>query len=380
MEQLGFWRQLLQHPAYDAFWQGQALDKILGGQPLKVPTLYVHSLWDQEDIYGAIASYRATEPKDVRNDINFLAIGPWRHSGSNGDGNSLGPFNFNGDTALFFRRNILLPFLNERLKENAPKANTPPVLAFQTGTNTWQRYDSWPRSCEVGCAQKMQPIFLKAGLRLGFEKPDADAEAYEEYVSDPAKPVPYRLRPIRPTYAQDSSWGRWLVDDQRSFVDRPDVLSYVSDVLSRPVAISGRPIANLFASTSGTDADFVVKLIDVYPDQYPAQPELGGYELMISADILRGRYRNDVSQPSPVPAGQVERYRWSLPTASHVFLPGHRMMVQIQSTWFPLYDRNPQSYVDNIFLAKPEDFKKATLHIYHTNAQASAIELPLAPQ
>jgi uncharacterized protein len=379
MEQLGFWRQLLRHPVYDAFWQGQALDKILGSQPLNVPTLYVHSLWDQEDIYGAIATYRATESKDLGNDRNYLVIGPWSHSGSNGDESSLGPIKFNGDTAYFFRRTVLLPFLNEHLKEGAPKANTPPVLAYQTGTNSWQRYDSWPRSCETGCSAGMRPIYLRPGFRLEFEKPGSEGIPFDEYVSDPAKPVPYRLRPVRPTYAQDSTWGRWLVDDQRSIAARPDVLSYSSDVLTQPVAISGQPVANLFASTSGTDADFVVKLIDVYPDLYPSQAELGGYQLMISADILRGRYRKDFAHPSPVKSGEVEQYRWNLPTTSHVFLPGHRIMVQIQSTWFPLYDRNPQTYVENIFYAKPEDFRKATQRIYHTGAQASSIELPVVP-
>jgi uncharacterized protein len=379
MEQLGFWRQLLQHPSYDAFWQGQALDKILGNQPLKVPTLYVHGLWDQEDIYGAMATYRATETKDLQNDMNFLVMGPWRHSGSNGDGNTLGPLRFNGDTAFYFRRTILLPFLNERLKEDAAKAHTPPVLAYQTGADTWQQYDAWPRSCETGCAQTMKSIYLKAGLHLGFEKPGSDGAAYDEYVSDPAKPVPYQLRPVRPTYAQDSNWGRWLVDDQRIFDGRPDVLSYISKTLTQPVTISGQPIANLFASTSGTDSDFVVKLIDVYPDEYPSQPALGGYQLMISADILRGRYRNSFVQPSSITAGKVEHYRWTLPTASHVFLPKHRIMVQIQSSWFPLYDRNPQKFVENIFWARPEDYQKATQRIYHAGTQASSIELPIVP-
>jgi putative CocE/NonD family hydrolase len=373
----GFWSQLLQHPSYDAFWQGQAVDKILASQPLSVSTLYVHSLWDQEDIYGAIASYEATEPKDRSNNMNFLVIGPWSHGGSNGNGDSLGPFKFSGDTALFFRRNILLPFLNEHLKDHAPKSNTPPVLVYQTGANAWQRYDSWPLSCESGCTQKAQPMYLRAGLKLDFQKPGPEESAYDEYVSDPAKPIPYRLRPIRPTYSQDSSWGRWLVDDQRNFSDRPDVLSFESEVLAQPVEISGQPIADLFASTSGTDCDFVIKLIDVYPDEYPSEPELGGYQLMISADIMRGRYRNDWALPEAIPAGKIERYRWSLPAATHVFLPGHHMMVQIQSSWFPLYDRNPQTFVKNIFWAKPSDFQKATQRIYHRGMQASSIEMPI---
>jgi len=377
LDQVGIGKNLMQHPAYDAFWQGQALDKILAGQPLKVATLYVHSLWDQEDIYGAIAAYQATEPKDQNNDTNFLVIGPWSHGGANGTGSFLGPLQFNGNTAIYFRRTILLPFLNERLKEGAPKADTPPVLAYETGTNAWHRYNAWPISCESGCTQKMQPLYLKPGLRLGFDAPASAGPPYEEYISDPAHPVLYSARPNLPVYSPGSTWGQWLVNDQRRLSSRADVLSYKSDILTQPVELSGQPIANLFASTSGTDSDFVVKLIDVYPDRYLSQPELSGYELMVSADILRGRYRDDMAQPSPIPPGKIERYRWTLPATSHVFLPGHRIMVQIQSSWFPLYDRNPQSYVANIFWAKPEDFHKAAERIYQTGAQASFIELPV---
>lgn len=202
--------------------------------------------------------------------------------------------------------------------------------------------------------------------------------SYAEYVSDPAHPVLYSPRPIKPVYSEGSTWGEWLVQDQRSVSSRRDVLSYQSDILTDPVVLSGQPIANLFASTSGTDSDFVVKLIDVYPEK-TSKPELRGYELMISADILRGRYRNDVTSPVPIPEGKVERYRWSLPAVSHTFLPGHRIMVQIQSTWFPLYDRNPQTYVDTIFWAKPDDYRKATQRIYQTGSQASNIELPVVP-
>jgi uncharacterized protein len=375
--QVSFWKDLLQHPAYDAFWQGQALDKILAGQPLIVPTMYIHGQWDQEDVYGAIAAYGATESKDQKNDRNFLVIGPWSHGRVNFDGSFLGPLRFDADTSLYFRRTILLPFLNEHLKEGAPKANTPPVLAYETGTNAWRRYNAWPLSCDSGCAQKMRPLYLKPGSQLGFDTPASGSAPYSEYISDPARPVLYSKRPVLPVYSQGSTWGEWLVQDQRSLSRRADVLTYETDVLTRPVVLSGQPIANLFASTSGTDSDFVVKLIDVYPDRYPSQPELGGYQLMISSDILRGRYRKDKANPSPIPAGKVEQYRWTLPAASHVFLPGHRIMVQIQSSWFPLYDRNPQTYVDNIFWAKPEDYHKATQRIYQTGAQASFIELPV---
>ena len=377
LEHVRFWNELLQHPAYDAFWQDQALDRILAARPLSVPTMYVHGFWDQEDIYGAVAAYKATEMKDLNNDTNYLVMGPWAHGMANVNGGFLGPLKFDGDTALHFRRSILLPFLNERLKAGMPKADTPPVLAYETGTNVWRRYNVWPLSCESGCAQKAQPLYLKPGLKLGFDAPVAGGTAYAEYVSDPAHPVPYSPRPIRPVYSRGSSWGEWLVQDQRGLARSSDMLSYQSDVLIQPLVISGQPIANLFASTSCTDSDFVVKLIDVYPEHYPSPPALGGYQLMISADILRGRYRKDRTNPSPIPAGKVEEFRWELPAASHVFLPGHRIMVQIQSSWFPLYDRNPQTYVDNIFWAKPDDYCKAIQRVYQTGDQASFIELPV---
>jgi uncharacterized protein len=377
MDPLSFWQNLIKHPAYDDYWQSQAVDKILAVQPLKVPIMFVHSLWDQEDIYGAIAAYHAVEAKDRNNDMNYLVIGPWHHGGASGDGSPLGPFKFKGGSGPYFRQSILLPFLNERLKTGAPKASTPPVMAYETGTDVWRSYDAWPISCESGCSKKMQPIYLKPGLQLAFAPPSEAGASYSEYVSDPAQPVPYRTRPILPVYAEGSTWWRWLVDDQRIAASRSDVLTYTSDTLTQSVSLSGQPIANLFASTSGTDSDFVVKLIDAYPDQYPSQPELAGYQLMISADILRGRYRNDMEHPSPIPAGKVAHYRWHLPTAAHVFLPGHRIMVQIQSSWFPLYDRNPQTYVNNIFWAKPEDYHKAVQRIYQTGATASSIELPV---
>jgi putative CocE/NonD family hydrolase len=379
LDQVGFWKDLVAHPAYDAFWQGQALDKILAGQPLKVPTMYIHGLWDQEDIYGAIAAYEATEPKDKGNDMNYLVIGPWSHGRSNGDGSYLGALKFDGDTALHFRRTVLLPFLNEHLKEDGSKADTPPVLAYETGTNTWHRYESWPVSCEKACMYKMKSLYLKPGMQLGFDAAASTGAAYAEYVSDPEHPVLYSARPVRSVYSRSSTWGSWLVEDQRRVADRQDVLNYRSEVLTQPLELSGQPIANLYASTTGTDADFVVKLIDVYPDRNPSEPGLAGYQLMVSADILRGRYRKDFSHPAPIPAGKVELYRWALPAVSHVFLPGHRIMVQIQSSWYPLYDRNPQTYVENIFLARPEDYRKATQRIYQTGAEASFIDLPVVP-
>jgi len=371
MEQLGFWRKLLEHPNYDAYWRDQAMDRILAAQPLKVPVMLVDSLWDQEDIYGATAVYKAIEPKDTANDHVFLVLGPWHHGQEIYEASALGPVKFNSDTALYFRREILRPFLDQYLKDGAPKADVAPVSAFETGTNKWLRLASWPSGCPSGCSVKPTQLYLNAGLKLSFSAPTG-ASAFEEYVSDPSKPVPFRSRPI-----DEKSWSRWLVDDQREASGRPDVLAFTSDALTSPLKISGQPIANLIASTSGTDSDWVVKLIDLYPDEVADQPAMGGYQLMISADIFRGRYRESLETPKPIPSDKSLLYRFALPTANHVFLPGHRMMVQIQSSWFPLYDRNPQTFVPNIFWAKPEDFKKAVQRIYHAPDEASFIELPV---
>ncbi len=371
LEQVGFWRKLLEHPSYDSFWQDQAMDRILGAQPLKVPVMLVDSLWDQEDIYGAIAVYKAIKPKDTANDKVFLVLGPWHHGQEIHDGSTLGPLKFNSDTALYFRHEILRPFLDQYLKDGAPKADVAPVSAFETGTNKWLRLPAWPAGCSTGCRVKPTPLYLSAGLKLSFSAPNSGA-AFDEYVSDPSKPVPFRARPI-----DGASWSRWLVDDQREASGRTDVLVFVSDILTAPVKVSGQPVANLVASTSGTDSDWVVKVIDLYPDEVAGQPAMGGYQLMISADIFRGRYRESLETAKPIAANKPLPYRFALPTANHVFLPGHRIMVQIQSSWFPLYDRNPQTFVPNIFWAKPGDYRKAVQRIYHAPDQASFIELPL---
>jgi putative CocE/NonD family hydrolase len=372
LEQAGFWVKLTEHPAYDAFWRDQAMDRVLAAEPLKVPVMLVASLWDQEDIYGAIAVYKAIKPKDDHNDKVFLVLGPWYHGQEIGDGSSLGALKFSSDTALHFRREILRPFLDRYLKDAAPQADIPPVSAFETGTNVWRRLPAWPAGCATGCTSRATPLYLAAGQKLSFDAPKSRDEAFDEYVSDPAKPVPYRARPI-----DRSSWSRWLVDDQREESGRTDVVTFVSDVLTEPMKISGQPIANLIASTSGADSDWVIKVIDVYPDEVASQPAMGGYQLMISADIFRGRYRESLETPKPIAPGQPLLYRVTLPAANHVFLPGHRMMVQVQSSWFPLYDRNPQTFVQNIFLAKPADYKKAVQRIYHAPGQASFIELPI---
>jgi putative CocE/NonD family hydrolase len=378
LDQVGFWRKILEHPSYDSWWKEQAMDRILASQPLKVPTMLVDSLWDQEDIYGAPAVYKALKANNANSDKLFLVLGPWHHGQEIGDGSSLGAIKFNSDTGLYFRQEILRPFLDKYLKDGTPKEEVAPVTAFETGTNVWRRLPTWPAGCPSGCAIQPTPLYLTAGLKASLSAPKSSDAAFDEYISDPAKPVPFRARPIQPVgYTNGMTWPEWLVDDQREASGRADVLVFTSDVLSTSMKISGQPVANLVASTSGTDSDWVVKLIDVYPDEVAGDARMGGYELMISADIFRGRYRESLDAAKPIAAGQPLLYRFNLPTADHVFLPGHRIMVQIQSSWFPLYDRNPQSFVKNIFWAKPDDYRKATQRVYHAPGQASFIELPL---
>ena len=378
LEQMGFWKKVVDHPAYDAFWRDQAMDRILAAQPLKVPTLLVHSLWDQEDIYGAPAVYKALKPKDTGNDMLFLVLGPWHHGQEIDEGSSLGALRFGSDTAQYFRSHILRPFLDRYLKDDAPAKAIPPVSAFETGTNQWQSLPGWPAGCASGCSLKPTRLYPLDGHRLSFTPPGPGDSEFDEYVSDPARPVPFRSRPIQPVgYDNGLTWPEWLVDDQREASGRTDVLTFVSDALNAPVKISGQPVANLVASTSGTDSDWVVKLIDVYPDEVAGQRAMGGYQLMVSADIFRGRYRESYETPKAIEPGKPLLYKFDLPTANHVFLPGHRIMVQVQSSWFPLYDRNPQTFVPNIFWAKPGDYRKAVQRVYHSAAQSSFVELPL---
>jgi len=374
LDQLPFWRKVHEHPAYDAFWQQQALDKILAKVPLKVPTMWEQGLWDQEDMWGGIHSYEAWEPKDQSNTMNYLVMGPWRHSQANYDGYNLGPLRWNGNTTLQFRRDVLLPFFNQYLVDNAPKADTPPVLIYNTGENHWDRFSSWPLSCGSGCLHTPRPLYLAPEGKLSFQ-PFSGAAGYDEYISDPAKPVPYLPRPV--DAEDEESWRTWLVKDQRFVDGRLDVLTYETEPLTAPLRVSGRPEVNLYASTSGTDSDWVVKLIDVNPDSVPSDREMGGYQLAISLDIFRGRYRNSFEHPEAITPNQPLLYRFDLPTVNHVFLPGHRIMVQVQSTLFPLYDRNPQTFVPNIFDARPGDYQKATQRIWHGKGAASFISLPV---
>jgi putative CocE/NonD family hydrolase len=385
LEQIGFAVKVMQHPAYDAFWQGQALDRILGARALTVPTMLVHALWDQEDIYGNLAVYKALKSQDPEHHKLFLVLGPWYHHQARLDGSAIGAIRFGSDTALYFREHLLKPFFDHFLKDDAPPMAVAPVLAFESGTNRWLQLQQWPQGCQstaakAGCTIASQPLYLQPAGKLSFTRAETvkGAPGFDSYVSDPAKPVPYLPRPIHIEGAEGAgSWQTWLVSDQRPAASRPDVLTFESALLTQPLKLSGEPIANLIAATTGTDGDFVVKLIDVYPPEDGREPVLGGYELMVSADILRGRYRNAYDHPEPIPANQKQTYRFTLPTVNHVFLPGHRLMVQVQSTLFPVYDRNPQTFVPNIFFAKPADYVKATIKVFDAGREASFVQLPV---
>ncbi|MEA1086038.1 CocE/NonD family hydrolase [Sphingomonas sp. CD22] len=370
-DQLPYWKRMSQHAAYDDFWQGQALDKLLAANPSNVPTLWEQGLWDQEDMYGAITAWEALKAKGKAGN-NFLVMGPWRHSQVNREGRSLGPFQWDGDTAAQFREQMVLPLFDQYLKDG-PAANLPQAAIYNTGENHWDRLNNWPLACESGCAAPLKPIYLQADGGLGFGKAAAGGDSY---VSDPAKPVPHLPRPVN---FKDGRWGDWLVSDQRGSDGRPDVMTYTTPVLTAAMRVSGAPIADLYAATTGTDGDFVVKVIDVYPAENATDPKMGGYQLPISLDIFRGRYRDSFAHPSAIPANKVQHYRFRLPTVNHVFQPGHRVMVQVQSSLFPLYDRNPQTYVPNIFFAKPADYRKATVTLRRGGATPSAVLLPVVP-
>ncbi|MEO8375167.1 MAG: CocE/NonD family hydrolase [Sphingomonas bacterium] len=368
LDQIGFWQKLVAHPAYDSFWQDQAMDRILARQPLKVPVMLVHSLWDQEDIYGATAVYRAIKPKDVAGDMVYLTLGPWYHGQEIAEGSHIGAIKFDQDSAKYWRLHVLAPFLAHYLK--GTPMDVAPVTAFQTGTNEWQRLSSW------SATPAMAKLYLKPGMALGFEG-DSGAGQTADYVSDPAHPVPYVPRPDRALSYDDDHWTGWLTTDQRHASARPDVLTFSTGALTRPVTIAGQPVVHLTAATSGTDSDWVVKLIDVFPDQVAGDHAMGGYEWPIAMDIFRGRYRENLAEAKPIPSDTALPYSWALPQTNHVFLPGHRIMVQVQSSWFPLYDRNPQTFVPSIFFAQRGDYVKATQKVTVAGAGQSYLDLPV---
>jgi putative CocE/NonD family hydrolase len=384
-EKIPTWNDFVAHPDYDAFWKRQTMVPHL--RSVLVPTLNVAGWWDQEDFYGPLAIYEALEKHDTAG-LNYLVVGPWNHGGWTRTGDSLGPIGFGSDTAAYFRDQVQAPFFAYFLKDTGAR-DFPEALTFESGSNRWRKWTSWPPR-----EAKMASLYFGSGEALslpgdearsgGRSRSGAPSEGgtakrssdFDEFVSDPAHPVPYRHRPIQATYFPGGSkWSTWLVEDQRFVDDRADVLSWETGPLQEAVTIAGEVVAHLFASTTGTDADWIVKLIDVYPEAYPQDWNLAGYQLMVSNEVFRGRYRNGFEKPAPIPAGQVQEYKFSLHTQNYTFKQGHRIMVQVQSTWFPLIDRNPQSFTRSIFDARDQDFVKATHRIHRSERYPSRVDV-----
>ena len=352
------WTDFTRHPNYDAFWQKQAFAQYLTA--VKLPILHVAGWWDQEDFYGPQKIYELMERHDTQQ-RNYFVAGPWNHGGWSGNGTKLGAIDFGGDTALHYREKIFQPWFDHWLRGEGPW-KLAEATVFETGANEWKEHEAWPPKSGV----EARRLYFREGRRLEFDKPGS---GFDEYVSDPANPVPYRPRPVPATYP-GPEWRVWLVQDQRFVDHRPDVLTWETEPLKEDLRVAGDIVAELVASTSGTDSDWVVKLIDVYPD---SAKELPGYQLMIADEILRARFRNGFEKAEPVPSGKPLKYAIDLHTNAHAFLKGHRIMVQVQSTWFPVYDRNPQKFVPNIFEAHAADYVKATQRIY----RESALVLPV---
>ena len=365
------WNDYVAHPDYDAFWQRQTMIPHI--RSVQVPTLNVGGWWDQEDFYGPLSIYEELEKHDAKG-LNYLVVGPWNHGGwARRPGDALGPIPFGSATSEYFLAKVQAPWFAYWLKDEG-KLDLPEALTFEAGSNTWKRWDSWPPKRET----EQTPLYLRANGRLSFEAPSAgEADPFDAYVSDPAHPVPYRHRPVQATYGPGSQWRTWLVEDQRFVDDRADVLSWESDVLGGDVTIAGEVVADLFASTSGTDGDWIVKLIDVYPESYPENWELAGYQLMVSNEVFRGRYRDGFERPQPIVPDSVLHYSWSLHTQDYTFRAGHRIMVQVQSTWFPIIDRNPQKFVPNIFRASDADFQPARIRVYRDPTHPSHVTVPV---
>jgi uncharacterized protein len=367
------WTDFVNHPNYDEFWQRQAMKPYL--TRVTVPTLNVAGWWDQEDFYGPVTIYRELEKHDTRN-RNFLVVGPWRHGGwSGGPGQKLGKIDFGSPTGEYYRKNIQAPFFAYYLKDKG-SLTEPEATVFESGSNTWRTFDSWPPKRAV-----TKSLFFHANRRLSFDPPtSSEGSPFDSYLSDPAHPVPYRPRPIEPTYyPKGSGWYTWLLEDQRFVDNRPDVLTWETPPLTEDVVVAGEVTAKLFASTTGQDADWVVKLIDVYPEHYEPDFKLGGYELMVANDVFRGRFWKSYEHPVALVPNAVTPFTIDLHTQSYRFLAGHRIMVQVQSTWFPLIDRNPQTWVPNIFLAREKDFKAQTHRVWRTPGQASRVDIQTVP-
>ena len=370
------WNDFVEHPNHE-FWKQHSVTEYL--KHTTVPNLNVAGFYDQEDFVGPTRIYATLEQTDTDH-LNYFVAGPWNHGGWMGEsGRKLGDMDWGRDISEDFQVRIFAPWFAHWLHDKP--LSLAEAVTFQTGTNQWMSYDQWPPVQGVSARK----LYLHSNGKLSFDAP-TDSDAFDSYVSDPENPVPYRHRPVTPTYP-NPTWTTWLVEDQRFVERRPDVLTWETDPLQENITVTGDIVADLFAATSGSDSDWVVKLIDVFPDDYQkiteddaaknAGPVLNGYELMIADEIFRGRYRNSFEKPEPITPNQVTEYKIDLHPNDHVFLKGHRIMVQVQSTWFPLYDRNPQKFVDNIYKATDADYTKATQRIYRSKDAASSIVLPV---
>jgi hypothetical protein len=359
------WKLFLEHPAYDSVWSSRGVEHSLN--TVAVPTLSVGGYYDQEDMYGPQEEYARLEPHDDQHQ-NFLVLGPWRHGYWGSSSRHLGNLDYTEPIGKEYRAQIEAKFFAHYLKDESG-FDLEDTASFQTGSNTWKRYSHFP-------PKESQPTSLHlqgAGL---LSWTDSTTQAKTTYLSDPANPVPYRHRPIQPTYGPGSQWFSWLTEDQRFVTDRKDLALWKLPVLKKDLVVTGEVQADIFASTTGTDNDLVVKLIDQYPDDDP-DAKMRGYQLMTNAEIFRGRYLDSFEKAAPLRANSIREYRFSLHDVDHVFKVGHTVLVEIQSTWFPLYDRNPQTFVPNIMTARPEDYKPATITVYSDQEHDSNLQLPL---
>ena len=354
---VAYWNEMMEHPNYDAWWQ--ARNTLPHLKNIKPAVMTVGGWFDAEDLFGALATYKYIE-KQSRGAYNVLVMGPWFHGGwSRSDGDALGDVRFGSKTSEFYRENIELPFFNYYLKDKGA-LKLPEAYVFETGSSTWKTYEQWPPA-----TVRAQNLYLAANGMLSLTAP-ANSNAFEQYVSDPSKPVPF-INNIAIGMTRE-----YMVDDQRFAARRPDVLVYQTDPLAADMTLAGPVTASLLVSTSGSDSDFVVKLIDVYPDNAPdnlpnpSGMKMGGYQMLVRGEPMRARFRNSFEKPLPMTPNKPEKVEYVLPDVNHTFLKGHRVMVQIQSTWFPLVDRNPQKFV-NIYTAKASDFQKATQRVYHSS-------------
>jgi uncharacterized protein len=375
------WKVFLEHPVYDSAWSSRAVENHLAN--VAVPTLTVGGYYDQEDMYGPQEEYATLKPHDT-NRQNFLVLGPWRHGSWGSSERRLGNLDYTEPIGKEFRAQIEAKFFAHYLKDEPGATQTSPArsdfdledtASFQTGSNRWKRYGHFP-------PKESQPtsLHLLGDGKLSWSDSDdkTGAQTKTSYVSDPSSPIPYRHRPIQPTYSDGSQWFNWMTEDQRFVTDRKDVAVWKLPVLKKDLVVTGEVMADIFAATTGTDNDLVVKLIDEYPDdETVSDAKMRGYQLMTNEEVFRGRYLESFEKPTPMRSGSIHEYRFSLHDVDHVFKAGHTVMVEIQSTWFPLYDRNPQTFVPNIMTARPEDYKAATITIYSDSEHDSTLQVPL---